>query len=458
MTILRRMLGVERRSDNQNPLAARQSGGFAGVAVSEQAALAVSTVFACVRLLSEDISMLPVDAIRDMAGRRAPVEPSPSLLERPHPDMTRQEWLGRLLTSLFLRGNAYGRVLAVDRLGYPTAVLPIHPDHMSLRRDKQTGVLWYLPKGFDPTRAFPAGDVVHVKGLILAGADEGLSPVTYARRTLGLAIASEEYGASLFASGGNPSSILKVPQTLTKSQAEEMKDDWELAHSGPSRRPAVLSGGVDWAPVSLSPEDSQFLGTREWEATELCQWFGIDPPIVGILSKQSSWASSVEALHIKYVTHAVMPWVVRLETALAGLLPRGQFVKFNLAALLRADLATRYAAHATAIQWGFESPNEARELEDMERVPGLDRYLTPLNMGALGENQTPGPVAAIEPAQSEALSGFAAELARLGKQLDGLRAELGRQRQPAKPAGALEIERDEYGRARRMRVVSNGSR
>lgn len=452
MTILRRMMGVERRSDDQ--LIPSRLGGFAGLPpVSEQAALGVSTIFACVRLLSEDISMLPVDVVRDAGGARQPV-PTPPLLAHPHPDMTRQEWLGRVLTSLLLRGNAYGRVLSVDRLGYPTGILPIHPDHVVLRRDKDTGVLWYTIKGMPPSRRWPAGDIIHVPGLILAGSDEGLSPVSYARKTIGLALAAEQYGASVFGSGGNPASILKVPQTLTKTQADELKDDWERAHGGPTRRPAVLSGGVEWEAVSLTPEDSQFLGTREWEATELCQWFGIDPPIVGLLSKQSSWASSVEALHIKYVTHAVMPWVVRLETLLGSLLPRPQFVKFNLSALLRADLATRYQAHSVGIQWGFESPNEVRELEDMERVPGLDRYLTPLNMGALGENETPVDVAPA-PATEELAARMNAEFLRFGEQLAEINAEIARARQAIPPT--VDIERDEFGRARRMRVVSNGT-
>lgn len=434
----------------------------AGVPVTEQGALAQSTVFACVGLVSDAVATLPLDAFRQLVGldrTRQPVEPAPPLVGRPHPEMERNEWVGRMMMSLLLRGNAYGRVIATDRLGYPTAILPVHPDETTVTRDD--GSLVYRFAGRLATPAFPAGEAVHVRGMTLAGQDQGLAPVAYARQSIGLALAAERFGASLFGSGANPSGVLGVPQTLTRAQAEEIKDDWERAHSGFSRRPAVLSGGITWTPVSLTPEDSQFLETRQWTTEEICRWFRVDPALVGEKTRQSSWAASVEAVGIQFVTYTLRPWIIRLEAALSSLLPRGQFVKFNVSGLLRGDTQTRYSAYATARQWGWMSVNEIRALEDLPPIAKGDSYLVPLNMGALGGAGVPmaevGGEEEEEEGESEAeaaaLERIAAEV-RQAEELERLRKEL----VEARVSRRLTVLRDEWGRAATIEVDGHGAR
>jgi HK97 family phage portal protein len=165
---------------------------------------------------------------------------------------------------------------------------------------------------------------------------------------------------------------------------------WISSHGG-RRRPAVLSGGFKWKPITITPEESQFLQTREHQSLEACQMLRVPPHMVGIVDKSTSWGTGIEQQSIGYVTYTLRSWLTRIEGQMDRVSPRGQFTRFNVDALLRGDIKARYDAYMVAINSGFANPDEVRALEDMPPIPGGagQKFRQPLNFGPLGVDPAP---------------------------------------------------------------------
>lgn len=362
----------------------------AGVPVNDNSALQLTAFYACVRLLADSIGSLPWDAYRKRSGTREEVDPQPSLLRDPCPGMTSFEWKHVMVVSLAMRGNFYGLVTTRDRLEYPTAILPLHPDQVRIDRDPDT----FEKRAWINGKRYPMGDLFHVKAFTLPGADEGLSPVSMAGQSLGLGMAAERFGAKWFAEGAAPSSVLETDAALTDEQVRRVQQTWVASHGG-RRLPAVLSGGFTWKPITITPEESQFLETRKMQVTEIARLFGVPPHMIGDLEKSTSWGTGIEQQSIGFVTYTLRPWLSRIEAALSQIVPGGQFVKFNVDGLLRGDIKSRYEAYRVAVEGGWMSPDEVRELEDRAPIPGGvgKGFRQPLNFGPLGADPaiTPSP-------------------------------------------------------------------
>lgn len=389
MSLLRRVLGAERRAvTSWGPFAAGSTvpsnGEFgpvnAGVAVTDATALQLAAYYACVRLLADSIASLPWDSYRKRGVVREPVEPQPSLLRDPHPDLTLFDWKHVMVVSLAMRGNFYGQVVERDRLEYPTVIQPLHPDMVRLDRDPQT----YDKRVWINGNRYPIADLFHIRAFTLPGQLEGLSPISMARQTLGLGLAAEQFGARWFRDGAAASSVLETEQSLTDDQVLRVQQVWVQSHGG-RRRPAVLSGGFTWKPITITPEESQFLETRKFQTAEVARFFGIPPHMIGDVERSTSWGTGIEQQGIGFVTYTLAPWLNRIEAAFNRVTPLGQFVKFNVSALLRGDVKSRYEAYRTAIEWGFTNRDEVRALEDLPPIPGgLGRqFIQPLNFGPL---------------------------------------------------------------------------
>lgn len=363
----------------------------AGAVVNERTALGLTAFYACVRLIADSIASLPWDAYRKVDGRRVEVDPQPSLLKSPGPDMTRFDWVHMGMVSMLVRGNFYGQILERDPLGYPTSILPLHPDDVRIERDPET----FRKRIHIGSTTIPTADLFHVPAFRLPGQDVGLSPVAMARHSLGLGLAAQDYGARWFRDGAAPSSVLETEQALTDDQVKQVQRSWISSHGG-RRRPAVLSGGFTWKPITITPEESQFLQTRQHQALEACQLMGVPPHMVAIIDKSTSWGTGIEQQSIGFVTYTLRSWLTRFEAALDTVTPRGQFVKFNVDGLLRGDIKSRYDAYRVAIDGGWASPDEVRALEDKAPVPGGAgaKFRQPLNFGPLGAEPKPDPPAA----------------------------------------------------------------
>lgn len=352
-------------------------GTWAGVFVSEEQALRLTTVWACVSLIADSVSALPLAAFREDGAARVRVQ-DPPWLEEPVAGMDRVEWLGRMMVSLLLRGNAYTLVVDRDGLGFPTQLLPLHPDEVQPQRDS-AGRLVYRVGG----DLLPPADVLHVRGLTLPGtrALEGLSPIGYARQTIGTALAAEEFGARFFGDGAHPSGILKTEQAIDEETARRYQERWMEAHGGRHRRPAVLGGGLEWQPISLKPEEAQFLETIKAKHSDIAGFYRVPPHLISDVERSTSWGSGIEEQNLQFAQFTLGIWITRLERALSKLLPRPRYVRFNLAALLRARVSERYRAYLMGRQGGWLSIDDVRALEEMPPLPdgrGQD-YLQPLN-------------------------------------------------------------------------------
>jgi HK97 family phage portal protein len=336
----------------------RLIGKFSAEAHGIDQSLQHSAVWACVRLLADTVSTLPIDVYRDGTQVEAP-----RLLREPAAGQPVQEWTYSVMVSLLLRGNAYGLITARSGPGlFPAQVELVHPDHVGVSTEPDTGRVVYRIGG----REYGRDAVWHVRAFTMPGVLLGLSPITYARQTIGLGLAAQDYGASYFASGGVPVGVLKVDGGLPPgddrgSPEDHLLDDWERL---PRRRAGVLLN-MGFEAISVNPEESQFIETQRYNVAAIARLFGVAPEMIGAEAGNSLTYSNTEARALDYVRYSLAPWIVRLETALGRLLPTGLTVKFNLDALLRGTTKERYEAHAIGLASGFLTIDEVRALEDL---------------------------------------------------------------------------------------------
>jgi len=355
---------VETRSDFIVPSELlNQTGDFGHVAVTPESALRLSSVWACVNLLANTISTLPVDVYRN--DEEIPV---PSLLASPAAGWTLVDWISATMQSLLLRGNAYGLITARSgpRLT-PAQVELVGPDNMTVMVDPD-GRVSYRFKG----RQLDPEDVWHVRAFVTAGSPVGLSPIAYAAETIGLGLATQRFGAQFFREGASPTGILSVDGPMSPDKVELAKDRLTNATRG-RREPLVVSGnnagGVKWQSISIAPNESQFVESRRLGVAEIARTFGVPPEMIGGEAGGSLTYATVEGRALDFVKFSLTPWIVRLEKAISDLLPRGQTVKFNVNALLRGTTKERYDAHKVALDAGFMTIGEVRQLEDLPPMP-----------------------------------------------------------------------------------------
>jgi HK97 family phage portal protein len=314
---------------------------YAGVSVTPEQALRHSAVWACVRLLADTVSSLPVDVYR--RGDRDPLGELPPLLRSPAAGMTLNDWLYAAMVGLLTRGNTYGQI--VDRAG--AGLLPSQVELLDPKR----------------VQVDSNGAIRYVKAYCAPGQVLGLSPIDHARQTVGVGLAAEKYGAQFFGDSATPSGLLTSDQRITNEQARDLRERWNARHAG-RRDIAVLGGGAKFQPVSVAPEESQFLGTIEANRNAVAAIFGVPPEMIGGTTAGHEAYSSPEMRSTDLLLWTIRPWLIRLENAITALLPATQRARFNAAGMVRTDLKSRYEAHRIAIEAGFLTVNEVRELED----------------------------------------------------------------------------------------------
>lgn len=370
-------------------------GSSSGKVVTERSAMQMTAVYACVRILSEAIAGLPLHMYRykeDGGKEKALDHPLYLLLhDEPNPEMSSFVFRETLMTHLLLWGNAYAQIIRNGK-GEVVALYPLMPNKMTVSRD-ENGQLYYtyqksqeeLPKDNTYTVTLHPSDVLHIPGLGFDGL-VGYSPIAMAKNAIGLAIATEEYGSKFFANGAAPSGVLEHPGTIKDPQ--RVRESWmsQFGGSANSNKIAVLEEGLKYTPISISPEQAQFLETRKFQINEIARIFRVPPHMVGDLEKSSF--SNIEQQSLEFVKYTLDPWVVRWEQSIQRTLltpeeKKTYFVKFNVEGLLRGDYQSRMSGYATARQNGWMSANDIRELENLDRIPaedGGDLYLVNGNM------------------------------------------------------------------------------
>ena len=384
-------------------------GSSSGKVVTERSAMQMTAVYACVRILSEAIAGLPLHLYKytsDGGKEKATDHPLYQLLhDEPNPEMSSFVFRETLMTHLLLWGNAYAQIIRNGK-GDIIALYPLMPNRMRVDRDDKGQLYYTYNRVYDEalktksmTVVLKPYDVLHIPGLGFDGL-VGYSPIAMAKNAIGLAIATEEYGAKFFANGAAPSGVLEHPSTL--KNPEKLREAWQSQFGGSqnSNRIAVLEEGLKYTPISISPEQAQFLETRKFQINEIARIFRVPPHMVGDLEKSSF--SNIEQQSLEFVKYTLDPWVVRWEQNLQRILlnpdeKKDYFFKFNVDGLLRGDYASRMTGYATARQNGWMSANDIRELENLDRIPtelGGDLYLINGNMlpmqsaGAFADNNT----------------------------------------------------------------------
>lgn len=340
---------------------------------STDQAMRLSAVFACLRLLSEAVATLPLDTFRRFQGTRQAFRPRPEYLSFQPPQVGRIDYLSQVMLSLLTDGNAY--VLTPrDRLGVPTDLIVLDPTKMTVGRKSGRVVYSCGDEKLDPVF-----DLVHIKGMCLPGDVVGMSPISYARETIGLGLAAQRFGTSFFDNSALPSAVISAPGEFGQPAADRFKAMWEQNHRGigSQNRIGVLTGGATLEKVSIAPNDAQFLETRAFQVPDVARIFGVPPHLIADASNSTSWGSGLAEQNLAFGQFSLRPWVDRIEEAHGRLLTThglpDVFVKLNMDALLRASLADRYAAYAVGIEHDFQTINEARRLEDLPPVPWGDK-------------------------------------------------------------------------------------
>ena len=325
------------RTEIQNALNPWGSWGDSGIEtasgerVTTESALQLLTVYGCVRLISDGISTLPIDVYRvDLQGEKKPA-PKPAWLEQPTVDLDFPSWCGQVLSSLLLQGNSYWFV-ARSSTGTIVELVPLDPAKVQVTR--VSGRKKYIVNGVE----VPSAEIVHVKGLMLPGADVGMSPVEYARQSIGLGLAAVKFGGDFFQNEGNMPGVIEAPGDMQPETMDNLAKQWRRKRTkGGKGLPGVLKGGATWKPTGVTNEQAQFLATRQYTAAEIAgQMFLVDPSELGIpVAGTSLTYANLEQLNARRVQVTYLPWIVRIEKAISDLLMRPRYMKFNVEGLLR---------------------------------------------------------------------------------------------------------------------------
>ena len=370
-------------------------GTTSGKSVTERSAMQMTAVYSCVRILAEAVAGLPLHLYRynDDGGKEKAIDhPLYRLLhDEPNPEMSSFVFRETLMTHLLLWGNAYAQVIRNGK-NEVVALYPLMPNKMSVDRDSSGQLYYSYYRGTDEairdkehTVILKPTDVLHIPGLGFDGL-VGYSPIAMAKNAIGMAIACEEFGARFFANGAAPSGVLEHPGTIR--DPSRLRETWQSQFGGASNsgKVAILEEGMKYTPISISPEQAQFLETRKFQINEIARIFRVPPHMVGDLEKSSF--SNIEQQSLEFVKYTLDPWVIRWEQSLQrALLGFGEkekyFFKFNLEGLLRGDYQSRMNGYAIGRQNGWMSANDIRELENLDRIPaedGGDLYLINGNM------------------------------------------------------------------------------
>ena len=358
-------------------------GASSGVSVDKNTALTFTAVWSAVRLLSESISILPINIYqREKNGDKTLALNNPSyylLHNEPNNYMSSVAFFEKIMMDLCLSGNSYVHIVRSPR-GLVQALIPLNAQDIKVKINE--GQIFYHNENSDVV--LDDYDVLHFKGVSQDGI-MGLSPITQNANAIGWGMALEEYGSKYFTNSAKLSGVLETDRALSEEAIERLRNSFSNTYNQlqNAQSTAILEEGLSFKPITISPEQSQFLASRVFSIQEVSRMFSIPSFMLQEHSKSSF--NNIESLSQSYVTYTLMPYIRRMESEINRKLfktnEKGKlFVEWNVNGLLRGNIKDRNDAYKTGINNGFLSINEIRRKENMNSIPDGDSHYMPLNM------------------------------------------------------------------------------
>lgn len=390
-----RQLSVDQQLLN---IARGMAGGTAGMTVTESSALALTAVFDAIDCISTDVAMLPLKVYRHTEGGREVVRDHPVatlLSSSPDGETTPIRFKQALMGHVLGWGNGFAEIVYRGD-GTPARLHLLDPGTTEPRWDGPDKSLLYHLQG--KPNPLPPSKVIHIAGLGFDGLS-GYNRIRKCAPSVGLGLALEQFGASFFENGSMPGGVLESPKVLSPQEATNLRESWEAMHRGASKagKVAVLEQGVTYKGISISPENAQFLQSRQFQVIEVARMFRLPPHKLGDYSQ--SHLANIEAANLDYMTTTIAPWLEQIEQELNLKLfteeerRAGFYVKHSMNAYLRGDMRSRAEFYMKMFAVGALSPNDIRGFEEQNPVEGGDQYFRPLNLAELAQAANPTPPA-----------------------------------------------------------------
>lgn len=358
----------------------------AGVPVTVSNAMRVAAVYACVRVRSGVPANMPLDIKRRVDDRNrqdASDHPLWKIFKRkPNRWQTPTQFKRMMTAHLMLRGNAYAAI--VRSAGRVIGLIPLHPDRVTCKQLGDNTLSYEHTRADGGRVTYAQRDMFHLVGLTLDGV-HGVSLLTYMRETVGLSLAQEEHGATVFRNGARPSNVLTHPGKLGKEGLEFLSSSLDQFRAGGEKdgKTLVLEEGMTVEKLGMTAEDSQWIESRKFSRSDIAMFFGVPPHMIGDTEGSTSWGTGIEAQTQGFVTFTaeddLIVWEETVNCSLVGEDEPDIYARFNRAALVRGDIKTRWETYVKGLQWGVMSPNEVRANEDMNPRDGGDIWYPPPN-------------------------------------------------------------------------------
>lgn len=353
----------------------------AGMVVTEDNAVNFPAVYRCWALNTETVVSLPVDCLTKQGATRRKTA-DPFWLDRPNGDQDWGDFASQAQLSLEQDGNAF--ILKATAAGRIVGIYVLAPSAVKVERDGDGRLVYRVKQTVGDDLVFASTAILHIRGLTLPGTDRGISPITVAAESIGLGMAARRFGAQFFGTGATLSGVIAVPGSFSKDQADMLKEQFERKHGGITKSHAigVLSGGATFTPLSVKPEESQFLETQKLSASEIAHIYGVPEEYVTSAEGAKGYVTGLYARQHMWLMTGINPRLWRLERAFSSLLPRGDYIHFNRNAFLAMDPTERANFFAAGLRDRWLVPNEVREKEDMDPLPGGDEPLWSVQWGS----------------------------------------------------------------------------
>ena len=361
----------------------------AGIKINHDTALKVSAVFACVNVISTTLASLPLTTYKRMKRGKEQAKNLnlyELLHDLPNPETTSFDFIIMYIVNLLLTGDAFAFIKR-DGNGIIRELWNIPSGNVTIYRNKETAELFYKVK--DPDKGIEVvyykENIMHTRGMRFQSSDKSIDPIQIARDILGLSAALEEYGSNYFKNGANSGAVVEYPGAMKEDAFIRFKNSFneKYAGIGNSSKVLFLENGTKYNKIGNNPNESQSLESRKFQVIEIARMFNVPPH--KIMDLERATFSNIEQQSIDFVQSCIGPMCVRIEqTIYKDLLNtkerKNVFAKFNLNGLLRGDSTARKEFYQAGIQNGWFSPNDVRELEDLNAYDGGDAYMVNGNM------------------------------------------------------------------------------